>query len=94
MLYVSYPCADIVRNSIATIYGTHQNIKSKQKRIPNTKFRTVSFLVVRYDSTAEGGIIHELNDVEQHVHNKFKLTSVTEDTLKHLKQINHFIVYS
>ena len=54
----------------------------------------MSFLAVRYDSTAEGGIIHELNDVEQHVHNKFKLTSVTEDTLKHLKQINHFIVYS
>ena len=44
----------------------------------------------RDNATEEDERIYESEVVERTICNKFKLNCITEDTLQHLKHINHF----
>ena len=68
MLYVSHPCADIIRNAIEQVDGIYeplQMIYTTWKRIRNTKFTTQSIFVLGRTGTEDNERRYESDVVEK-----------------------------
>ena len=71
MLYVSHPCADIIRNALQPVDGVYeplQMIQTKWKRIPNTKFTTPSLFILGRTGTEEKERRYESEVVERNIY--------------------------
>ena len=90
-LYTSHPCADIIRNALQPVDGVYeplQMIQATWKRIPNPKFTTPSLCILGITGTAQNERSYESEGVKLNIHNRFKLTCITEDYLEQLKTVN------
>jgi hypothetical protein len=85
MLYVSHPCADMVRNCKIIKFG---GIKIMETN--NTRYNKNIFCI--NDNTDKKiEMLYEAKVVERNIYNKFQIKFITEDKLKHFKQINYYI---
>ena len=87
MLYVSHPCADMLRNCSCERFEEDViMLKTQRTRTPNSKFHTMGFFVSRDDGTKEHERIYESEVVERNIINNFKLQRIDEDIFEQLKK--------
>ena len=88
MLYVSHPCADMIRDSITLLWETDNFIQTTRMRMNNnTNHCTSGYFNVSDDSTnklTEDG--YESEVVERNMFNKFQIQRIDEDIFEQLKK--------
>ena len=89
MLYVSHPCADIMRKCKRAQFDNFIQLRTRSERLPNTKFRTKSLCAIRDNTTEEDERSYESEVVERDLYNRFQLRCIKEDYLEQL-ETNHF----
>ena len=67
MLYVSHPCADMLRNCKRSIFDNLIILRTRSKRLPNTKERTASWFAIRDNTTEEAERSYESEVVEKYI---------------------------
>ena len=81
MLYMSHPCADIIRNARQPVDGVYepiQMIQARWKRIPNTKFTTPSLFILGRTGTEHNERRYE-SEVVETIHHKFQLRCIPQE---------------
>ena len=63
--YDSHPCADRLNKCKRERFGNFILLKTRSKRIPNTKFTTKDLFGIRDNGTEEDEIIYESEVIEQ-----------------------------
>jgi predicted transcriptional regulator len=85
MLYVSHPCADIIRNCKITRFAGVKIMETNNTHYNKNVFCISDDTNEQFEKQSEAKV------VERNIYNKFQIRCITEDKLKHLKQINYFI---
>ena len=84
MLYVSHPCADIMRNSFHRV-GSKSNItiRTQEKRSRITKLWSFNVFQLRVDTSEEHERRYERKVIKRYIYNKFKLFCINENKMNH-----------
>ena len=69
--YDRHPCGDMLRNCRCERFENAVMLKPQKKRIPKSKFHTVSLFVIRDDSAEEDERTYDSEVVERNIYNKF-----------------------
>ena len=91
MLYVSHPCADIMRTCLCDRFDDVLLLKTERRCIPILNCYTRSWFEVR-DNTSKGiEYSWEYNVIQNHIYNKLKVLAISEtDVLRLCPEYVHF----
>ena len=81
MLYVSHPCADVMRTCRCDNFDDVLVLKTKSKFIPSLDRFTMSFFSVRNNTSIADELSYECSVVESVIYNKLNVWCVTEDNI-------------
>ena len=81
MLYVSHPCADIMRTCLYDKFDEVLMLKTQRKFIPKFQRHTMGFFEVRDNTTEEDEYSHEYNVFRNCIYYKLKVWAICEEDI-------------
>lgn len=81
MLYVSHPCADIMRTCLYDKFDEVLMLKTQRKFIPKFQRHTMSFFEIRDNTTEEDEYSHEYNVFRNCIYYKLKVWAICEEDI-------------
>ena len=79
MLYVSHPCADIMRSCLCDRFDGVLVLKTERKFIPKFQRHTMGFFSIKDNTTEEEEFSYELDVIRNHIYNKLQVWAINED---------------
>ena len=91
MLYVSHPCADMLRNCPCERFDEVIVLRTQRTFIPNSNVHTMGFFSIKDNTTEEEEFSYEFDVIRNHVYNKLQVCAISEeDILRLCPEYLHF----